>query len=115
MGKNREEDREMPQADAFTLSTRVPNKTADAFKALADSLGKTPNALIKDMIERAVEGKPQIIGESTEKAREEVERGELHVPRGYKVALDLVDDLTTAGYPESEIEKAFLDIRRGML
>lgn len=100
----------MAGADAFTLSTRVPNKTADEFKKVADSLGMTPNALIKDMVERAVNGKPQ-----QPKQDEPVAFKDEVVPRLWKVALDLVDELQAAGYPDSEIEKAFKDIRREML
>lgn len=110
----------MAATDAFTLSARVPNKVADEFKTLAESLGMTPNAMIRDMVERAVSGKPAASGagfttEQAEAAHAEVESTQLHVPRMYGVALSLVDDLMDAGYPESEIEKSFTDIRRELL
>ena len=103
----------MASADAFTLSARVPNKTADDFKALADKLGLTPNALIKDMVERAVAGKLPV-GKDAE-PQETVAFQDERVPRLWAVALNLVNDLEDAGYPAGEIEKAFLDIRREML
>lgn len=102
----------MPQADAFTLSARVPNKVADEFKKLADTLGMSPNAMIKDMVMRAVEGKP--LG-AAEKPQEMDTFRDEQVPRLWAVALNLVNDLEDAGYPVSEIEKAFLDIRRELL
>lgn len=103
----------MAATDAFTLSARVPNKTADEFKQLADSLGLTPNALIKDMVERAVSGKAQSTSEPKE--QETVPFDGEPVPRLWAVALELVNDLEDAGYPGSEIEKAFKNIRQEML
>lgn len=100
----------MAATDAFTLSARVPNKTADEFKQLADSLGLTPNALIKDMVERAVSGKAQ-----EPEHQEPVPFEGEPVPRLWAVALELVNDLEDAGYPGSEIEKAFKGIRQEML
>lgn len=110
----------MASPDSFTLSARVPHKTAEEFKTLADSLGLTPNALIKDMVERAVTGKPAIGNVAAaenmhEDARKQIEDSQIHVPRMYGVALNLVDDLLGAGYPDSEIEKVLTDIRREML
>lgn len=111
MHKNREGNIEMAATDAFTLSARVPNKVADEFKALADSLGLTPNALIKDMVIRAVEGGPQ----KGQKPQETVAFQDEQVPRLWAVALNLVDDLQDAGYPDGEIEQALKDIRREKL
>lgn len=111
----------MAATDAFTLSARVPHKTADAFKELADSLGLTPNALIKDMVERAVSGKPAVTATAKDK-NAEAEAGkaaiaeqQLHMPPMYGPALTLVDDLTDAGYPDSEIQSALTRVRREML
>lgn len=108
----------MASADAFTLSARVPHKVADEFKKVADSLGMTPNALIKDMVERAVNGKPAVgvvAQDNTEAAKQAINESKIHIPRMYKVALDLVDDLMAQKYPESEIENALKGIRREML
>ena len=111
----------MPSADAFTLSARVPHKIAEEFKKLADSLGLTPNALIKDMVERAVTGQPSFVTgtsppqENAEAARAEIETAQLHVPPMYGPALTLIDDLTDAGYPDSEIQSALTKVRREML
>lgn len=108
----------MASADAFTLSARVPHKVADEFKTLAESLGMSPNAMIKDMVERAVSGKPAVDGKqaaSTDAAKAEIEASQVHVPRTYKVALDLVDDLKTAGYPETQIIDELNGIRRELL
>lgn len=108
----------MASADAFTLSARVPHKTADEFKKVADSLGMTPNALIKDMVERAVNGKPAVgsgVQEDPEAAKQQINESKIHTPRMYKVALDLVDDLMAEKYPESEIENALKRIRRELL
>lgn len=102
----------MPSADSFTLSARVPNKVADEFKKLADGLGLTPNALIKNMVESAVSGKP-----TDATGRPVKEQAPLPEVEGrlYGVALALVDDLIKEGYPESEISNALTSIRREML
>lgn len=113
----------MASADAFTLSARVPHKTADEFKALADSIGLSPNALIKDMIERAVAGKPalpEIVTEADKAAgaaagKAQVQEAQLHVPAMYGPALTLIDDLMDKGYPDSEIQNALTNVRREML
>lgn len=113
----------MASSDAFTLSARVPHKTADEFKALADSIGMSPNALIKDMIERSVSGKPalpEIVTEAdkvagAEAGKVQVNESQLHVPAMYGPALALIDDLMDAGYPDSEIQSALTTVRREML
>lgn len=102
----------MPSADAFTLSARVPNKVADEFKALAESLGLTPNALIKNMVENAVNGKPADAPVST--PQQPIDLPEI-THRLYGVALNLVDELMQAGYPENEIQNALTGIRRELL
>lgn len=98
----------MPSADSFTLSARVPNKVADEFKAMAESLGLTPNALIKNMVENAVTGSASV------PAKQQADIPEVE-GRLYGSALNLIDELIEAGYPESEISNALTNIRRGML
>ena len=107
----------MASADAFTLSARVPHKVAEEFKQLAEKLGMSPNAMIKDMVEKAVSGKPVFeTGQvNTDAVREEIEGEKLSSPRTYKVALDLVDELQEEGYPETEIIDALNGIRRELL
>ena len=97
----------MPSIDSKTLSLRISNQLAKQVQEKAASVGLTVNAFLTSIASAAVKGE----GVAPEPPTD------VEIPGGrlYGVALNLVDDLVDAGYPESEIENALKSIRRDML
>lgn len=112
----------MPTIDSKTISVRVNNLLANRVTALAARRGLTINGLLTQILQAAVDEIEQVpvipTVPVTLPEKEELEEAiELtgDQKRIYGAALNLVDDLVDAGYPESEIENALKSIRRDML
>lgn len=112
----------MPTIDSKTISVRVSNQLATRVTHLAAKRGLTVNGLMTQVMQAAVDEIDHVpvvpIVPVTEPDKAELEEAiELtgEQKRIYGIALTLVDDLTEAGYPESEIDNAFRGIRRDML
>lgn len=95
----------MPSIDSRAISARINNKLADEFTQIAEGRGYTTAGLLTKLIREVVDGSE----DDTE--YELTERSS----RLYGVALELVDDLMEAGYPDGEIESALKCVRRDML
>lgn len=99
----------MPTIDSRAISARVNNQIADRFFEIARERNLTASALLCDMIYSTVNSEDMRQGDNEETSLSD------SVSRLYAFALGLVDDLVEAGYPDSEIECAFTDVRRDML
>lgn len=111
----------MPSIDTRTVTIRLQNRVLDTIEEKAKGRGLTVNAFFNELAREAAADErieyvplavPGVLAEEAAEAPQDVE-----IPQGrlYGVALTLVDDLTAAGYPESEIEGVFASARREML
>lgn len=104
----------MPTIDSKTLSVRMSNQLAAQVQKKADEQGTTVNAYLTSLAMASVKGY-ELTPEPEKEEQEEAHElsGEQSVL--YGVALNLVDDLVRAGYPESDIRGALTNIRRELL
>lgn len=100
----------MPTLGTDSIAARVPFECANRIEYDAKQRGISRNALLNEILlaynaKRTAEEKGEAEAQVVTEGNHDL----------YGVALSLIDDLTAAGYPDSEIRMALKNIRDEML